>query len=199
MVKFFRNRNKTDVTYVLKFDVTTVDKTIVVTILNNKQQWKQFIYRFDQEFPSFQYNLFFENRVLLHCFMTVCCNNVPHLENCSKLIIQSNKSYLKHLKDWFPSWKKNKFCIEHVPSQSLPDDENPSFFDFGKMCSFYFSFEPSNKESTMSDTVDQTYFDCVSLSDQKKSMFERLSERPNTDLIVQCFNLFDDSKLIRFV
>lgn len=199
MQKFFRNRNKTDVIYVLKFDVTTVDKTIVVNISKNKQDWKQFVYRFHHDLPSFQYNLFFENRVLLHCFLIICTQFVPQFANCSKVIIQSNKSYLKHLKDWFPSWKKNKFSIENVPNQSPQDDANPSFFHFGKMCSFYFSFEPTNELMNKNEEVEQICYDCPPLSEQKKSMFERLSERPNTDLLVQCSHLFDESKLIRFV
>jgi hypothetical protein len=124
--------------------------------------------------------------------LTICTEDVPKLEHCSKIVIQSNKTYLKHLKDWFPSWKKNKFCIDNTTTQPEEED-NPGFFNYAKMCSFYFLFHLSNtneKEST---------FRCSFVSEQSKSMFERLLERPNTDLIQQCSNFFDDSKLFRFV
>lgn len=204
MVKFFRNRNKTDLTYVLRFEVETKNQFIEINILQNKKQWKQFCYHFDGPMPIFPYNLFFKNRCLLHCLMTVCTEFVPDLEHCSKVIIQSNNSYLKHLKDWFHSWKKNKFCIEHFSSQNEKsnrfeesNDINTGFFNFSTMCSFYFSFV---KDTQKQENNDVLTFHCPFVTEQEKPMLERLLERPNTDLILRCSNIFDETcKLYRFV
>jgi hypothetical protein len=42
-------------------------------------------------------------------------------------------------------------------------------------------------------------FKCVPMTYEEKSLFERTSERPNTDLIEKCYKYFEEDKMIRFV
>ena len=132
------NKETTDITFALSNQVI-VTKILITqnlilhdlsyilnnydTIVNNKSEYKiidniTLGYFFKNTFPEFPYDSFYINRVLLHSFTYVCDYiKTEHSGACEnifkdKVYFISNNNYLKRIREWSPSWKKNRYSIE---------------------------------------------------------------------------------------
>jgi len=135
-----------------------------------------------------------------------------------KIHFISNINYLKRIKDWSLNWKKNNFSIDkyqkplysdiqkNISYQSYGclnsnlnhdsnenDNENEFVFSMNILCHLYFDFKKDDRELSQNCI----YFNCNYIED--KSLFERMSERPNADLITKCVDYFDEQKYIKYL
>ena len=175
-------------------------------------------YYFDEElykgydFPKYPYDIFVLNRILLHSFNYIMDNNkyVKDILSKEKINIVSNINYLKRIKDWNLNWKKNRYSIEKYQSSSEFNTETKkyessessnrisvidSIFSIHTLSQYYFNII----EEELSENNSQNKFKCKPMSYEEKSLFERSSERPNTDLIENCTLYFEEDKKIIFV
>lgn len=84
------------------------------------------------------------------------------------------------------------------------DNENEFVFSMNTLCQYYFDFKkdegPMSPKGSFNDrelSQNCFYFNCNYIED--KSSFERISERPNTDLITKCVDYFDEQKYIKYL
>ena len=163
------------------------------------------------EMPKYPYDIFITNRVLLHSFLKIINNkSIKDILFKEKIHIVSNINYLKRIKDWSTSWKKNRYSIEKYQSSSEFNTETKkyessessnrisvidSIFSIHTLSQYYFNII----EEELSENNSQNKFKCKPMSYEEKSLFERSSERPNTDLIENCTLYFEEDKKIIFV
>ena len=163
------------------------------------------------EMPKYPYDIFITNRVLLHSFLQIINNkSIKDILFKEKIHIVSNINYLKRIKDWNTSWKKNRYSIEKYQSSSEFNTESKkyessessnsisvidSIFSIHTLSQYYFNII----EEELSENNSQNKFKCKPMSYEEKSLFERSSERPNTDLIENCTLYFEEDKKIIFV
>lgn len=222
MIDFFKNKNNSNKLFIyLLVSKNTDSNTIVTKILISKSLLlhgytylcnnfdtlsktdniiDSFIlkYIFDTKFTEYTYVLFYMNRVLLHSFLHTCNLKKELINLCSKTNFLSNLNYLKRLKDWYPNWKKSKFSLEKS-SQNYTNfdeiytnvDENYSLFSIYTLSKNYFNIDKS--------TLIDNEFICSPISEEKKTTFERISERPNTDYILKCNSFFENDKHYKFM
>ena len=176
------------------------------TIINNEMEYKiiehyTLTYNFLDNFPIYPYELFIINRVLLHSFLHTMSNKyVKEILMNEKINIVSNINYLKRVKDWSINWKKNRFSIEKY---QISNEINESIFSINSLSQYYFNIENNiendNQLMTYETSLLKNIFICKPMSYEEKSLFERTSERPNTDLIEKCTVYFEEDKQIRFI
>ena len=163
------------------------------------------------EMPIYPYDIFITNRVLLHSFLQIIKNkSIKDILFKEKIHIVSNMNYLKRIKDWSASWKKNRYSIEKYKISSEFNTESKkyestetygnaslidSIFSINTLSQYYFNIV----EEDESENKCQHTFKCKSMQYEEKSLFERSSERPNTDLIEECTLYFEEDKQIKFV
>lgn len=154
------------------------------------------IYNLNQNIPTYPYDLFFINRILLHSFLYICKNikSIEHIILKEKVNIISNSNYLKRIKDWSLNWRKNRYSIEKYQNISS-DVVSESLFSINTLSEYYFNIVKCDNK----DNKDNITFNCISMKQEEKSMFERTLERPNTDLIEECYLYFENDKQIRFM
>ena len=70
-----------------------------------------------------------------------------------------------------------------------------SIFSINTLSQYYFNIVAEDE----SENKCQNTFKCKSMQYEEKSLFERSSERPNTDLIEECTLYFEEDKQIKFV
>lgn len=139
-----------------------------------------------------------------------------------KINFISNLNYLKRIKDWCLNWKKNNFSIDkyqkplHTENQknisyqsygtlnlnlhnnfNENDNENEFIFSMNTLCQYYFDFKKDKENKDLSQNINCIYFNCEYTNE--KSLFERISERPNADLITKCVEYFDEQKYIKYL
>jgi hypothetical protein len=149
-------------------------------------------YNFKYNLPSYPYDLFYINRILLYSFMYICEDTLVKDLLKEKIHFISNINYLKRIKDWSVNWKKNRFSIEKYQHG---DSNIESIFSIYTLSDHYFNIL---KENLFNNEV-EINFTCTKISQEEKTTFERISERPNTDLIEKCFPFFNEHKQIRFL
>lgn len=156
-----------------------------------------FNYNFDIPIPNYPYNMFFHNRVLLHSFLYLFENMtmIKELYSKDKLNIIVNSNYLKRIKDWSSNWKKNGYSIEKFQQSDVSSESVFSIHSLSQ-CYFNISLIPKD-EDVISKNI--YYFKCTSMNNNDKSVFERVTERPNTDLIEKCVPYFENDKLIKIM
>jgi hypothetical protein len=183
------------------------------TIIKNELEYKVFkhynyIFNFDEKIPKYPYDLFLINRILLYSFIYLFNDdkNLNQVLYKEKINIISNINYLKRIKDWSENWKKNRYSIEKYQNTSTDssinfgtssnkDNSSESIFSIHYLSQYYFNINNESKDINNNEYL----FKCVPMSFSEKSLFERISERPNTDLIEKCYNYFIEDKMIRFV
>lgn len=214
---------------VLTYNFNTPEDSSSLVSLNNQNE-KEFNKIF--KIPMYPYDMFITNRVLLHSFLQIInSKSIKDILFKEKIHIVSNMNYLKRIKDWSPSWKKNRYSIEKYQSSShdLSRMREEPLSNLGHstkirdetLCSAQGAC-PSTDNNTVSkdsnhepifsiQTLSQYYFNidnhyeckntfiCKPMSYEEKSLFERSSERPNTDLIEICSKYFEEDKQIKFV
>ena len=167
---------------------------IVENKINNKIIEHEILtYEFKDKIPSYPYDMFYMNRVLLHSFLHIC-NNIKIIKNLifkEKINFISNNNYLKRVKDWNSNWKKNRFSIEKYQNINNHEINSESIFSIFKLSECYFNINNIENKNRI--------FECVPMSYEEKSIFERNSERPNTDLIEKCYLYFEDEKQVKFL
>jgi hypothetical protein len=154
------------------------------------------IYNLNQNVPRYPYDFFFMNRILLHSFLYIC-KNIKTIEDIilkEKVNIISNSNYLKRIKDWSENWRKNRYSIDKYQNISS-EVTSDSLFSINTLSEYYFNIVNCENQ----DNKYKIIFNCISMKQEEKSMFERTLERPNTDLIEQCHLYFENDKQIRFM
>jgi hypothetical protein len=126
-------------------------------------------YFFKNTFPEYPYDLFYTNRVLLHSFIYVC-EYIKSVQNIfkDKVYFISNNNYLKRIRDWSPSWRKNRYSIEKYQN-------NLKFKEHVLLCS------SSRNTSEQSDTNNNAN----EMNDNSKSVFSI------NDLVKCYFDIFE--------
>jgi hypothetical protein len=175
-------------------------------------------YKFENLYSVYPYNLFYINRVLLYSFLYVCekCeilnknfeNSQNIKESDNKVYFVSNINYLKRVKEWSTNWKKNMFSIEKYHNY---DTDNENLFSINNISNLYFKATENKDESKENEyknndidnhiNNNQKYikFNCNLIPEEDKSLFERISERPNSDLLNKCIPYFEEQKVIKFL
>lgn len=176
----------------LSYIINNYDKIIENELENKILEHISLTYNFKEQIPKYPYDIFYTNRVLLHSFLHIC-NNLNSMKNIlfkEKVNFISNINYLKRIKDWSDNWRKNRYSIEKYQNV-FSEINSESIFSMNTLSECYFNiFEDKDIKTT---------FNCLPMSYDEKSMFERNSERPNTDLIEKCFSYFEDEKQIKFM
>jgi|LauGreDrversion4_2_1035121.scaffolds.fasta_scaffold03997_7 hypothetical protein len=151
-------------------------------------------YNIDHEIPNYPYDIFYNNRILLHAFLYACknINSIKNIISNEKVNIVCNSNYLKRIKDWSSNWRKNRYSIEKYQNLSN-ETSSESLFSIHTLSDLYFNINEIIIENNKST------FQCTSMSLEEKSTFERISERPNTDYIEKCYQYFEDDKMIKFI
>jgi hypothetical protein len=161
-----------------------------------------YTYHFNDMKFVYPYEMFINNRILLHSFYHIC-KHVDVIQNIlfkEKVYFISNMNYLKRIKDWSINWKKNKYSIEKYQQENLYNN-NDHIFSIHNLSKYYFNINNIDTESNNKNYENEynKLFYCKSMTLDEKSIFERISERPNTDLIENCMIYFEEDKQIRFL
>uniref|UniRef100_A0A6C0I578 Uncharacterized protein n=1 Tax=viral metagenome TaxID=1070528 RepID=A0A6C0I578_9ZZZZ len=174
--------------------INNIDKLIEQELEYKIVEYHALQYNICNEIPSYPYDIFYNNRILLHAFF-YACNNINSIKSIitnEKVNIVCNSNYLKRIKDWSSHWRKNRYSIEKYQNLSN-ETSSETLFSIHTLSDLYFNID------TISIDNNKSTFQCTSMSLEEKSTFERISERPNTDYIEKCYQYFEDDKMIKFI
>jgi hypothetical protein len=146
--------------------------------------------------------------------------NLESKSDNTKIHFISNINYLKRIKDWSLNWKKNNFSIDkyqkplELHSQknisyhdylnqnnnnlNENDNENEFIFSMNTLCKHYFDFKESSTthcKNIEKNEINKFSFNC---NYSNNNLFEKITERPNTDLLNKCIEYFEQ-KYIKYL
>ena len=169
-------------------------------------------YYFKFSLPVYPYNLFIFNRINLHSYLDVCdkIKNINREGKNRQINFLCSSSYLKRIKEWGSTWKKNKFIIDktnetmvinmynRILSSLQEGNTKKTISDLEK--SFPFEKDSKDNENLFSIYKLSKYYFSINkenneiytckLIDDEENYINSINKRPNYDYIDMCLEYF---------